>query len=595
MANATTNTTIELVKAKLKNRTLAQRIENQHKLFKSDSERVNFDSTNQEIIKYIRTDLSQFLNTSQSKGEKRGKYMYTSKVSTDLERSADAFVGNVFVQKGWFGYAMKETWANQINEIQNWLQECEEHFYSVFSDAKFISSIMPPVAMDALSIGDGIIYEGVIKSNPKRPKILVKDEGKLYFRYCEIMNTWFRRDRFGRLLALHYEIDMCALEAYGLWGDSLSDEVIKAAYESPLKCFKFIQAVYKRDDPIFSDIEHFDIERDYIELFIQKDSQDNRDNTNQNQMAGILAQEGYHTMPFMDWPYFLKSNENYGRGPLGTALITVKRLHGMNKTAMVKAQRDAAPPLRAYKGQKNKLELGPDGVNWVKDPTKEIIDEIYKSRTGYTSNIDYIQRTEEQIEDVLHLSLYLAISLVTKQMQNPEVYERIGEKAAMLVPRLGLMNNIFLEQIHDRTWQIEEMAGRLPPPPMIIRQLQMLPINHPQHISGKINVLYKGPLVEAQEQLFSQRRIMGNLQGVAALAKATGDEQAAGDVIDVERATEHILDEGNFWQDSIRDEEQREARKKFRMQMLMAQQQAEIQSKEAGAMKNVAGALKETG
>lgn len=579
----TTQATIELAELKLKNQTIAQRIENQQKLFEANSERIEFDSMNREIIKYMRPDLSQYLDSSQRKGEKRGTYMYTSKVSTDLERAADAFVGNVFVHKGWFGYAMKETWVNEINEVQKWLQEREEHMYGVFDDTKFVSSLMPPIAMDALSIGDGIIYLG--NHN---------EEDRPYFQYCEIMATYFKRDRFQKLMRVHRVLDICALEAYERWKDKCSDEVIMAAYDAPLKSFKFIHAVYKRDDPILSDINYFDKDRDFIEIYIQKDSQDNRDVTAKDKMAGVVEQDGYHSMPYIDWPYFLKSNENYGRGPLGTALVTVKRLHGQHKTAMLKGQRDAAPPLKASKTLKNSLQLGPDGVTWIKDPAKEIIEEIYGKRgSGYATNIDQIERTEEQIEDVLHLSLYLAMSLVTKQMNNPEVWERIGEKAAMLVPRLGLMNNIFLQQIHDRMWQMEEIADRFKsPPPQILLYLASLPKKHPQHISGKITIRYKGPLVQAQENLFTQRRLMGNLQGVAVLAKF--DEQAAADVVDVEKAVEHVLDDGGFWQDAIRDKEGRAERQKLRMQLMMAERKAEVQSKEAGAMKNVAGALKDT-
>ena len=584
MTTETKQTTIQLAKEKLKNQTLAQRIENQQKLFESDSKRVNFDANNREIIKYTRPDLSEYLDSSQRKGEKRGTSMYTSKVSTDLERAADAFVGNVFVQKGWFGYAMEESWANQINDIQGYLQGCEEQMYGVYTDTKFISSIMPPVAMDALSLGEGIIYLGQDKKT-LRP----------YFRYCEIMATYFQRGIDLKFIKVHHIRDMCALEAYNEWGESCSDEVIQAAYDNPLQSFKFIQAVYRRDDPILSNIKQFATEREFIELFVQKDSQDNRDATpNKNPMAGVLEQSGYHSMPFIDWPYFLKSNENYGRGPLGTAIVTVKRLQAEHKTMMLKAQRDAGPPLKASLGLKNKLNLGPDGVTWVKDATKDIIEEIYKSHSGYTSNVDYIERTEEQIEDVLHLSTWLAISLVTKQMQNPETYERIGEKAALLVPRLGLMNSIFLEQIHDRVWEMLELADKRPisMPPAILQWMRTLPEKHLNHISGKINVIYKGPLVEAQEHLFAQRRIMGNLQPLAVLAKF--DETGVADVLNAPVAAEHVLDDGGFWHDSIRPKEERDAREKLRMELMMAERQTEIQEKEAGAMKNVAGAIKDT-
>ena len=91
-----TQQTIDMARKVIGNRTLAENIELRQELMEKSEERIAFTTNVREIIEYSRPDLSKYIDDTQRKGEKRTGSMYTSKVTTDIETAADAFVGNVF-------------------------------------------------------------------------------------------------------------------------------------------------------------------------------------------------------------------------------------------------------------------------------------------------------------------------------------------------------------------------------------------------------------------------------------------------------------------------------------------------------------------
>jgi len=570
MPESKTQSVIDSCEQALRSKTLAENILLRQELFEKGEERTLKEASVREVIEYARPDLSRYLDETQRKGEKRTSKLYTSKVTTDIEMAADAFVGNVFNPGGWFGYRMDQLELNNVDLVQVWLQQLKEHFDAVYIKSGFYE-VLPPLVMDAFSIGDGIVYEGQDK-----------DTQEAMFEYCELLATWFTRNRTGNFIAVHRKMCFPALTAWERWGVELSDDCISAAYKDPSREFCFIHAVYDRNDPMLIGMK-LPKQRDFVEFWVQVDS-DRNARKDTGEMTGILEQSGYHTMPFMDWPYWLKSTESIGRGPIESALVTVKRLHADHKTLMVKGQRDAAPPLKASMSLKSRTNLGPDAITWIKSGGSEDLQEIYRG-SGYSSGLDLVERTEEQIEEALHLSTFLMHSMATKRMTIPEFMERAGEKAAALAPRMGLMEKYLLENIHNRTWDIEDRAGRIPPaPPQLIDAVSS------GQVSGKLNVRYNGPLRQAQEQLTTQRRIAGNISMVDQLAKY--NPQAAADKINVSKGIEHVLDQGDFWQDSIVSEAEIEEKNRIRQELAMAQAQSEQENMDSQTAQNMSGALK---
>ncbi len=547
----------------MKNKTLYQRIELRQKQMVDDPERVEFDDRNREVIEYTRPDLSQYTDERHVKGEKRTSKMYTSKVTTDLETAADAFVGNVFLPEGWFGYSLYGD-ENDVDENQAWMQKVEKHFSQVYLDYGFYDTL-PPIVMDKLSIGEGLLFIGEQEEEDLRTD-LDKDTDKVqkkaanaareetgeqaiedrietfpYFEYIEFMSSWWTRDRYNMIDCFHNKFELKAWEAFDRWGDNCSAAIKKNAEDNPLKTHWFIHAVYKKTDPILKGIK-LDKDRPFVEFYIEEKTQIDQN----DMMDGILGQSGYKHMPFVDWPHWLKSGESIGRGPLGTAITSVKRLHSMHKDNMLASQRRGDPPLKLSSSLRGRTSLAAGGKTYLKN-IGEDMSEVY-SGSGYAESIDYMERTENELEEVLGLPFFLNMLRETKRMTIPELMERIGERAAAMAPRMGLGERVFLQPVHQRLWDIEEKNGRIPEAPAALQQ--EIADSDSKTI---LRVRYKGPLSLAQEQLFTQRKILGTLSLVQSVA--VFDEQAARDRIDVGVATEHILDEGGFYQDAIRSDE----------------------------------------
>lgn len=577
MANSAVDPTVEAAVAINATKTLAQLIEQRQGQLESDEERGNWAERTRNVIRYSRSDLLEYLDeTAPTKGGSTTQYMYTSKPTIQLERAADALCGHVFTSMGWFGLSMSDPRLAGVDELQQWLEVCEHHLYSVYAASNFYA-VMPQVAMDALSIGDGPMYVG----NDL-------DAGLPFFEYRQPMGMWWKRDRFGRMITVHERVSMSALEAYDRWGNRLGSEILLAARANPTKVFTFLHAVYKANDAILEGFK-FAKRRPYIEVWLQEKAQENQGHSNPayegavDRMGGIIEQSGYFEMPYMDWPYWLKSGETHGRGPLSTALYSVKRCHAEHKQMMLAGQRAAAPSLWATSTLKNKIDLSPDGITYMADPNRDKVQELHRD-IRYPFGIDQLDRTENEIAEVLHLHDFMMFSQITKEMRVDEIIERIGEKAAVLAPRIGLMQKLLLDPIHARVWQIERLNRRLPEPPDILYELAEY-----YGFDTGISVRYTGPLAAAHEQVFMHRRIAGAFQMLTPFV--TLDPETVKASIKTRKGVEDIMDNAGLAGLVTEDEEYEQTIAALN-QASMEQQQVEVAEQAAGAIRKYAQADK---
>jgi hypothetical protein len=590
MPDVTDQATIDIQASLRATKSLATLVLDRQSSWESNTERLNFVTRAKSIIKYTRDDLDPYLDTAPGSGNKhedQDSSQFTSRVMSTLEDASDAFCGNLFVPTGWYGYEALDPRIQQDDEIQAWLQRVEGYMGNVISGANFYPQ-MPNVAMDALSIGDGIMFVGEDER-----------EDKPFVNYWESLNTWFIRDMWGNIIAVHHRWHFSALEAYGRWGTKCSKTVVESAEGNrPADGVSFIQAIYRRNDPIIKG-RKFSMDRPFIEVWIQEDSEKNPKNYSSEgkdggEMNGILEQKGYHSMPVMDWPYWWKSSETYGRSPMH--LVTIKRLHAMWKSVMLGAQRMVAPPLLASKALENLLDLGPDGVTWVQNAGEMDVHSIYQGSIQPERMLDMIARTEEEVRDMLKLNIFLAMTLKTKDMRVDEVMQVIGEQSAILAPRIGLLSSLCLDKFHDRLWSIEENRGRLmqtDPPGIVMNYLRQTrreaQENGRKYRGLQIRIMYKGPLQLAQDSFFAQRRLAAGLGPINAYLYPL-DPEGVADKIDVGAGVEEVIDRTGSLQTILRSDEEVLARQAARVQAQNALMQAQAVKQGAGAIKDVASA-----
>lgn len=555
---------------------LAQRLETRQRRMETDPERIKFDERTREVIRYARPDLIYDISATGPRGEKTTAKQYTSRPLSLLEKAADAFIGNVFGTSGWFGYKLEDERFDSMDEVQLWLERYAAYRYKQLAnpETNFYAQL-PSMAMDALSIGGAVQYIGL-------------EDNVVYFEYCSLCNTYLMRNKRGQLKAVHQLVPLPAWEAYELWRDKCSRSCIEAAVNDPTKRFMFIRCVTRDTDQILNGVT-LQNPRAYPEIWIEQSSEKN--GVKSSPMSGILSQGGSEVFPYVDWPYWLKNNEVYPRGPLGTAIETVKALQHDAKASHIGAQRLSSPPVMAPASMKGQINLAADAINYVRN-REDRIEAIHRG-ADITPLLAKMDRGEGELEDALQLQFFLMWSMATKQMSVPEVIQRIGERASAMMPRLGNLEKFYLNPTHNRLEnldrQLADLGFYVPETPPIIVEAVRRGI-----LRGQIITKYTGPLHEAHVQNFMQRRTQGLYSSLEPLQQI--DPTAVTDRINVDRAVEHVLDDGGFYQDAIRSDEEvqqiqqmRKAEAAARIQGELAKMGSEVDRNVATAQKTAAG------
>lgn len=525
---------------------LSERVANRQKMLENDPSRKDFEDRAIEVIRWIRWDQIKWLQDHGYSGEKPGQYCHTSKPFTDALNSADGFVGNAFGEDDWVAVHLSNEQLDQKNELQKGLQQLSRWLVNHYRYGTWMM-IQPPIVLDSLTFGDALT------------RTLAKDR-EIHHLRCNILNAYLKRGFDIFLSQTHYLEPYMAGEAYEIWGNKLSPATCRAAVENPTQRVWIMRCVYRASDLIFNDVPiMMDKEWTHYEVLIEKDSPKNGSTyESDDPLCGILEHAGYTENPFTDCPYWLPDSEDaYGWSAYGTALISIKRLHASYKGLTNAVQQATDPAMKTMMEYRNNghIDLRPGHLSYLSRP-EDILEEVYKRGIQYPLAIEFLERMEAELESVLHLDLYQAMTLRSKEMTVPEVLEVIGEKARQLMPRIGTRQYLYDNPIHNRTLALAAAMGEGPikgwqadidGKPMSIRELLK-----------QFRMVYRGPLAQANEMVMLSRKVQmatGLLQQLASLGdKAMADVGIAAkwDVL-----AENILDRSDLSQDAITTEDER--------------------------------------
>ncbi len=583
MADQQTQTAIDQAQDQQKIFRLAERVTRRHLMLEADTERHDWIDRCKDVIRFVRPDLIAWMWDNQCRGEKAGQYMHTSKPFTDAINASNGWTGNVFGDSDWVVPSMpdvEELLPEQMkDELQKWHQQCAKWLTTQYRHGTFMM-IQPALALDAHTIGEGLSYKG-------------EEKGRIYDKKCNILDAYLKRGHDLKLRIVHYLEHYMAGEAWEIWGDKLSPTACSAAISEPTRRVTIIRCVYTVDDKIFADIEGLD-NRDIIpeqpithyEVLIEKDSIKNQSAyDSKDPLCGILEHHAYRENPFADWPYFLNNQESYGWSPYAAAIISIKRLHAQYKGISNAAQQATDAAMKTTAGLKNRIDLRPGHISYLDNPN-DILEEAYRRPVIWPFAIEFLQRHENELEEVLHLSLYQAMTMRTKEMTVPEVLEVIGEKARMLSPVIGTYQHLYANPNHDRMYALARKLkiGPIPRPPAWLED-----VIRDNKLDGQILMLYRGPLAMAAEQVLTQRTLLTNFQLLGTLASF--GEKAAVEVQDQIKfgtLAEYVMDHMDMPQDVIAKEAEVQEAQKTRVLTAQAQVAAEVAKTASEAERNQA-------
>lgn len=514
----------------------------------------------EEIIDFINPRRVKIDLTSITEGEKNTAEIFDSTALNASRLYANGMFGNLCsMSSKWMSpyipmrkyvaheLIIKYKSVNNIPEVRMWLDDIEEHLYSVFRRGNFYPN-MVEFLYDGGTFGTGVMYceEDMVRNTTRfstRPlgeiRILDNEFGEV--------DTVFRKFKLSRRNLIH---------KFGV--EAFDEQFRRKANTGAEEMMDVTHAVFRNADYDLSKYSSKNMK--FASVYIVD--------------GKIVSEKGYNTNPFAVWRLGKNTFETYGRGPGIEALSDVKRKNSINKDELIVSQMAAFPPYNVPAELRGQVRITPKGMNYYDDHQRVI------TPINTALNWPIVQEAKDDIkkmiEDHFNVPLFLMLERAERMMTATEILERQGEKAAVLGTEVGKLISEVFDPIIDRTFDIEYRAGRLPPPPDILMELGV----------KNIEIDYLGPLATAQKNSQERRAIDASILSAAPVLQLFPE---SADVIDADELVRRIFAVNGNSQAVFRSEEELGARRQQRQQQ---QQGMEALDAAEVALKGMKGAAK---
>jgi len=281
----------------------------------------------------------------------------------------------------------------------------------------------------------------------------LKDDIRFYnmpLKQCLIVE-----DSAGRACAYFLEFEYTAKQAEDKWGrEALSKEMqeeLKAGKGNNKHKFFLYIAERTRREVQKNDKRNMPIEATWVDV----------------KGRTIIDESGYQEMPAMVHRFDKRPFMPWGFSPAMKALPFARILNAMAKTNLRSMMKHTDPalalPSNAFILPFNQ---NPRAINYSNKSKMDGRDIFPVGNTGDPQaglmGIEYYSR---QVKSLMYNDVFLAFNNITKEMNNPEVMERINEKMTLLGPAVGRYLSEVLNPIIQRTIGILFRRGKLPEPP----------------------------------------------------------------------------------------------------------------------------------
>ena len=461
----------------------------------------------------------------------------------------------------WFRSRMADTMMDEVDEVREWLQECDEGMYYAYSRSNFYdASCIGSFLRDGDGIGTAVMFPEEIMG-----------ENKIGFMVPHPREIWLADDKYGNSCLMHRKFKWTILEIK----DALEPNEIKklsialqqaiTQNKQVTTKFEFIWAVWPNPDYIRGSLVQG--QRRYNTYLVQVDGQH------------LIRESSLDRFPPV---YRVKkpSNLPYGRGLIGESLISIYTANQMTSTMLGAAQLGAEGVWMIPEGKRREADIAPSGRNYYRNDS----DEVRQVRTyiNYPFGAEERREFRQAIMDNFQVDYFIALSRAAQENSNLRelhVVEIKGEKSALMGAGLGTLNTV-LDKINDAVFDIEMKAGRLPPPPQIL--LDRMMEEQQEGVSGKVGVIdidYIGPLAQAQKRMFKTEGINHSIEAVRPLVElqvAAQQPVTALDRLNVNETVEEIFDANGMPQKLMHSDDEVKTIQQDRLEQQQAERAAQM-------------------
>lgn len=356
-------------------------------------------------------------------------------------------------------------------------------------------------------------------------------------------------DSKGRVCKFYIEFEYTANQAASRWGEdklstALKEEIKQGKGES--KKHKFLLYIghrYAREIQK-TDKKNLPIEASWIDV----------------EGRAIVEESGYNEFPAFCHRFDKRPFVSWGFSPAMKALPFARLLNTIAKTNLRTMMKATDPPIAVpHNAFIAPFNMNPRAVNaYKKDIMQDGKDIFAFGNFGDPQvGIAAVEYYAQKVKTLMYHDTFLAFSNITKDMNNPEIMERVNEKMTMLGPAVGRETDERLSPVVQRVIGILSRRGRLPEAPPEL-------IQNPSY-----GIDFVGMLAQAQRRAELNTLITG-LSMVGNMAQYSPEVL---DKIDPDKVTDEVWAITGAPVKVLRDDDEVQKIREGRAQAAMQQQQ----------------------
>lgn len=520
---------------------------------KLENDKLNFSDRFQDIADYVLPHRDDMRGTL-SKGMKKGTKIYDSTAVNAAVIATDGIHGyHVSPAYNWFKYVMNQEEANEVPEVQEFLEDTANCMYGALNISNFYNEMWMYI-YDGFTVGTSVMY---CEEDLKR--------GAVVFESVHPGEVYIAENMYGNVDCLHRKRKFTARQLVQRFGEEdLPVSVQQAFKDNPFYEYEIIHAVFPREE--YDDRMKDAKNKKYASIWLLKDG---------NHLCKV---SGFDEFPYSVWRYMKTGKEVYGVSPAYLAMPDIKAINLLSKTLLGAAQLYVDPPLNVPSYLEGKVQWYPRGLNYYNEGAKDFITPATPGGS-FPVGRDREEALQRSIKERFHVDMFLMLAQIEGRGQRTayEVSEMMAEKAAILGAELGPLNTE-LRNILELVYNIEKKAGRMPQVPDILYQMAAI------DPALRFDPVYMGPLAQAQKEKFEKQGTNTFLSEISGIVQARPD---ALDNINVDQLIRVIGKSNSVPSEIFNTPEEVSRIRQQRLQAMQQETQIENAERMAGGLKTM--------
>ena len=344
----------------------------------------------------------------------------------------------------WFRLRHKNPKLSENKAIGDWLEDTADEINFTLNRSNFYDQMFPSYKSSGV-YGTSLILE----------EEDIQDEVRFY--NMPLKQVVIVEDGRGRAVEYYIEFEYTAFQAATRWGVKNLSSVLQEEFKtrSSDKKHKFLLFIGRRNAREIQKIDkkNMPIEALWIDIEAKK----------------IVEEGGYNEFPAMCHRFDKRPFIVWGFSPAMKALPFARLLNAIAKTNLRAMMKITDPPVALPDNAFiMPFNSNPRAVNYYKRDAmsggaKDIF--AFSNYGNPEIGMNAVEYYSMKVKSLMYNDIFLAFQGITKEMNNPEVMERINEKMTMLGPAVGRYLAEVLNPVIIRTMGILWRRGKLPPPP----------------------------------------------------------------------------------------------------------------------------------